>query len=249
MVDPPRSASWFRSDGIGTSSSSRSARRCRPSARRRPGSPTPCWCSRSPGSPAKAGLASLRASRALRAVRPPGRRCVRPLQPQVADDLGRRRPGARARLAGRQHRDRARHIRPDPDRRLHRGDDVRHLQHRGDRRRPLGRTGAAAPACLCHRAGADVERLPRRAAARRRALRARAIAAVPRRRDLVRVLDGNAARDADAVPGGAGRAGNSRPLDTDQGRARLALGTRLPPHLCTALRRRELPLRRARASC
>src|SRR5207249_1962749 len=91
----------------------------------------------------------------------------------------------------------------------------------------------------------DVERLSHRPTSWRRSLRAGAIAPVSGRRRLLRVLDGNTAGDADAVPGGAGGGRDRRRPDADQGRARLALGPRISPHLRTALRGRELPLWRA----
>src|SRR5437660_112149 len=98
----------------------------------------------------------------------------------------------------------------------------------------------AAPACVRDGAGPTERGLPRGTAARRVPVRARSVAALSRRRDLVCVLDGDAAGDAHAVPGGTRGARNRGNVDTDPRGSRLAVGPHLPAHLRPALRRDEL---------
>src|SRR5581483_10260341 len=90
----------------------------------------------------------------------------------------------------------------DPDRRAGRL-DVRRVLPRGLERRVSRSRADDTARCGRERvAGACRDRAPRVASGRGRALRSRPLGAVPRRLDLVRVLDRVAPADANALPGG-----------------------------------------------
>ena len=145
----------------------------------------------------------VRANHAVRDLRAGGGGRRRPRKTQAADDRRRRCPCARDREPGGRDPPRPARVLADPGRRVRRRNRLRLLRRRRGRSAALGRTRAAAADGRGRAAGTGVDRTPRRAAPRRRALRARPCRAVSHRRRLVRVRDRLAARDADAVPGGA----------------------------------------------
>ena len=119
----------------------------------------------------------------------------------------------------------------------------------GMRLRPLPRAQPGAlravvpthqlPAAAATETGAAGSGAARGPTARRRALRDRPRAPVRRRRDLVRVLDHLAARDADTVPGGTRAARRVAALAARRGLP-LRLGPAVPANVRAALRAREL---------
>ncbi len=144
----------------------------------------------------------LRRAPPVRRLRPARRRGGRPLEPQAADDRGRRGPCGRDCHPRRDDPPRPGVVLADRGRRVHRGHGIPLLQHRSRRRAPRHRSPAAAARSRGghpgERGGGDA----RRAAARRRALHTRPCRPVPLRRRLLRVLVPLARADADAVPGG-----------------------------------------------